>query len=195
MVALFGLTRTAFEEPVLRGYGLTMRLPRNQDFEAWSHLRDASRAHLEPWEPLWPEDDLTRPAFRRRMRRYATELADDQSVPFFIFREDGALMGGLTIANIRRGVAQSCTIGYWIGQAHTGRGHMTNAVRLACRYGFDTLRLHRIEAACIPENEASRRVLEKVGFRREGYAREYLCIAGKWQDHLLHALLPEDLRA
>ena len=193
-MALFSLARTAFPEPVLRGHGLILRLPRSDDFEAWARLRDASRAHLEPWEPLWPEDDLTRPAFRRRIRRYASEFSSDQSVPFFIFREAGELIGGITIANIRRGVAQSASIGYWIGAPFTGGGHMTDAVRLACRFGFDQVRLHRIEAACIPENEASRRVLEKAGFRREGYAREYLCIAGRWQDHLLHALLPEDLK-
>ena len=194
-MALFSLSRAIFPEPLLRGYGLMLRLPRADDFEAWARLREASRTHLEPWEPLWPEDDLTRPAFRRRIRRYASEFAGDQSVPFFIFGERGELMGGLTIANIRRGVAQSATIGYWIGSPFTGKGHMTNAVRLACRFGFDQVRLHRIEAACIPENEASRRVLEKAGFRREGYAREYLCIAGRWQDHLLHALLSEDLKS
>ncbi len=193
-MALFSLARTAFPEPVLRGDGLMLRLPRSDDFEAWARLRDASRTHLEPWEPLWPEDDLTRPAFRRRIRRYASEFSGDQSVPFFVFRDNGELIGAITIANIRRGVAQSASIGYWIGASFTGKGHMTDAVRLACRFGFDQLRLHRIEAACIPENEASRRVLEKAGFRREGYAREYLCIAGRWQDHLLHALLPEDLK-
>lgn len=192
-MALFSLSRSPFAEHVLRGHGLVLRLPRNDDYEGWAQVREASRAHLEPWEPLWPEDDLTKSAFRRRLRRYASELASDQSVPFFIFREQGELIGGLTIANIRRGVAQSATIGYWMAAAHAGQGHMTNAVRLACRFGFDQLRLHRIEAACIPENEASRRVLEKAGFRREGYAREYLCIAGRWHDHLLHALLPEDL--
>lgn len=194
-MALFSLSRSPLAEHVLRGHGLVMRLPRNDDHDAWSRLREASRAHLEPWEPLWPEDDLTKSAFRRRLRRYASELSNDHSVPFFIFKEGGELVGGLTIANIRRGVAQSATIGYWIGAPHAGKGLMTNAVRLACRFGFDQLRLHRIEAACIPENEASRRVLEKAGFRREGYAREYLCIAGKWQDHLLHALLPEDLQS
>lgn len=193
-MALFSLSRTPYPEPMLRGYGLVMRLPRSDDYEAWWRLREASRAELELWEPLWPEDDLTKPAFRRRLRRYASEFADDLAVPFFIFRDTGELIGALTIANIRRGVAQSGTIGYWTGTAYAGRGYMTNAVRLACRYGFDQVRLHRIEAACIPENEASRRVLEKAGFRREGYAREYLCIAGRWQDHLLHALLPADLK-
>ena len=192
-MALFSLSRSPFPEHVLSGQGLMLRLPRAEDYEAWARVREASRAHLERWEPLWPEDDLTKPAFRRRLRRYAAEVANDQSVPFFIFAEDGTLMGGLTIANIRRGVAQSATLGYWMGEAHGRKGHMTASVRLACRFAFDTLRLHRIEAACIPENEASRRVLEKAGFRREGYAREYLCIAGRWQDHLLHALLPEDL--
>jgi [ribosomal protein S5]-alanine N-acetyltransferase len=104
---------------------------------------------------------------------------------------DGALVGGLTLANIRRGVAQACSLGYWMGLPFVRHGYMTAAVRAVVPFAFATLRLHRIEAACIPTNAGSIRLLEKNGFVREGYAREYLCINGIWQDHLLFARLKD----
>ena len=107
---------------------------------------------------------------------------------------DGELLGGLTLGMVRRGVSQAATLGYWMGAEHAGRGTMTAAVRLAMSYAFETLRLRRIEAACVPTNAASRRVLERVGFRQEGYARQYLCINGSWQDHILFALLRDEFR-
>ena len=106
-----------------------------------------------------------------------------------------ALLGGLTLGMVRRGVSQAATLGYWMGQAHAGRGYMTSGVRLIAHYAFETLRLRRIEAACVPYNIASTKVLEKVGFQREGYARQYLCIDGAWQDHLLFALLRSEFPA
>ena len=102
-------------------------------------------------------------------------------------QEDNALVGGLALANIRRGVAQAGSLGYWVGAPYVRRGYMTAAVRALIPVAFDVLRLHRLEAACIPTNLASVRLLEKTGFRREGYARAYLCINGIWQDHLLYA--------
>jgi len=166
------------------------------DFPAWSALREASRDFLTPWEPTWPNDDLSRTAFRQRMRRYAEDQRTDQAYPFFVFRkEDNELVGGLVLANIRRGVAQSGSLGYWVGVAHARRGYMTAALRALIPAAFDVLRLHRLEAACIPTNVASTRLLEKTGFQREGYAREYLCINGTWQDHLLYARLCVDPRS
>src|SRR5262245_23850436 len=163
------------------------------DYDAWAELRAASRAFLEPWEPLWPSDDLTRPAFRRRIRRYAEEIHTDSAYPMFVFRQkDEALLGGLTLGLVRRGVAQACTLGYWMGERHAGRGIMTAAVTIANRFAFQDLGLRRIEAACLPTNQASIRLLEKAGFIREGYARRYLCIAGAWQDHVLYARLKDD---
>jgi ribosomal-protein-alanine N-acetyltransferase len=163
------------------------------DFPAWAQLRAVSRNFLTVWEPIWPDDDLTRSAFRRRIRRYIEDQRNDQAYPFFIFRaNDNVLVGGLTLANIRRGVAQCGTIGYWVGAPHARRGYMTAAVRTVVSFSFGTLRLHRLEAACIPTNTASMRLLEKTGFIREGYAREYLCINGIWQDHLLYARLRND---
>ena len=181
-----------FSEPLpsIVGEGVTLRMPQMTDFADWAALRELSREFLTPWEPTWPADDLSRGAFRRRLRRYAEDLRADQGYAFLIIRSaDDVLIGGLTLANIRRGVAQAGSIGYWMGLPFVRHGYMTAAVRAVIPFVFGTLRLHRLEAACIPTNVASIRLLEKTGFVREGYAREYLCINGIWQDHLLYARL------
>jgi ribosomal-protein-alanine N-acetyltransferase len=179
--------------PAIAGAGVTLRVPQGGDYAEWAALRESSRDFLVPWEPTWPADDLTRGAFRRRLKRYAEDLRNDLAYAFLIFRsEDDALVGGLTLANIRRGVAQAGSIGYWTGAPFARKGHMTAAMRALLPFCFGTLRLHRLEAACIPGNTASVRLLEKTGFQREGYARNYLCINGVWQDHLLYARLKDD---
>jgi ribosomal-protein-alanine N-acetyltransferase len=187
--------RTNFTEPLppIVGQGVMLRLPQMTDYGDWAALREASRDFLTPWEPTWPIDDLTRSAFRRRIRRYIEDQRTDQAYAFVVVRSsDNELVGGLTLANIRRGVAQAGSLGYWMGRPYVRCGHMTAAVRALIPFAFETLRLHRLEAACIPANAASIRLLEKTGFLREGYAREYLCIDGKWQDHLLYARLKDD---
>jgi ribosomal-protein-alanine N-acetyltransferase len=183
-----------FTEPLpsVEGDGVTLRTPQATDFEEWAALRETSRDFLTPWEPTWPDDDLTRGAFRRRIKRYAEDLRADQGYAFLIVRNtDGALVGGLTLANIRRGVAQAGSLGYWMGLPFVRQGYMTAAVRAVIPFAFAALRLHRVEAACIPSNAGSTRLLENTGFVREGYAREYLCINGTWQDHLLYARLKD----
>jgi len=179
-----------FSEPLqsISGEGVTLRTPQMTDFAEWAALRETSRQFLTPWEPTWPSDDLSRSAFRRRIRRYAEDLRADQGYAFLITRNaDNALVGGLTLANIRRGVAQAGSIGYWMGLPFVRHGYMKAAVRAIIPFAFDALHLHRLEAACIPTNIGSIRLLERTGFVREGYAREYLCINGIWQDHLLYA--------
>ncbi len=194
-MALFRTTHVADSFPVIHGEGVLMRAPQMSDFADWSALREVSRDFLVPWEPTWPMDDLTRGSFRRRLKRYAEDLRADQGYPFFLFRKDGhALVGGLTLTNIRRGVAQAGSLGYWIGAPFARRGFMTAAVRALIPFVFDVLKLHRLEAACIPGNAASIGLLEKTGFQREGLARDYLCINGIWQDHLLYARLKDDGR-
>jgi ribosomal-protein-alanine N-acetyltransferase len=180
----------SFTEPALTVAGdkVSLRPPQMADYEEWAALREASRAFLVPWEPTWPADDLSRASFRRRLKRYGEDQRNDLAYPYFIFRnEDQKLVGGLTITNIRRGVAQAGSLGYWMGAAYARQGYMSTAVRALVPFAFSTLKLHRVEAACIPENAASVGLLEKTGFVREGYAREYLCINGIWQDHLLYA--------
>jgi ribosomal-protein-alanine N-acetyltransferase len=194
-MALFRTVSLAEALPAIDGDSVTLRVPQMVDFAEWAALRELSRDFLTPWEPIWPADDLTRGAFRRRVRRYAEDLRADQAYAFFIFRKfDNALVGGLTLANVRRGVAQAGSLGYWMGAPYAGRGHMTSAVLALIPFAFGPLRLHRLEAACIPSNAASIRLLEKTGFVREGVARQYLCINGLWQDHLLYARLEADTR-
>jgi ribosomal-protein-alanine N-acetyltransferase len=179
--------------PTIHGSGVVLRTPQPSDYAEWAQLREASRSFLVPWEPTWPADDLTRAAFRRRLRRYAEDQRADLAYAFFVFREaDNVLLGGLTLGNIRRGVAQAGSLGYWMGQPYARNGYMTAAVGAVLGFAYGALRLHRVEAACIPTNKPSISLLERSGFTREGYAREYLCINGVWQDHLLFARLRDE---
>jgi ribosomal-protein-alanine N-acetyltransferase len=181
--------------PVLESDRVVLRTPQMSDYAAWAELRAASREFLAPWEPLWSNDELSRASFRRRVRHYLRDLREDVGYALFVFSAtSGALVGGLTLCNVRRGVTQSCTLGYWVGAKYARQGYMTAAVRAVIPFVFDSLELHRLEAACLPSNTASIRLLEKTGFQREGLARRYLRINGVWQDHLLYALLDTDIR-
>lgn len=183
--------------PALRldGAHCYVRPPLPRDWRDWADLRADSRAFLTPWEPTWPADALTRTSFTRRLRRQAQEWRDDEGYSFLAFdRQSDVLVGGLGLSNVRRGVAQTATLGYWVGQPHTRRGYISAATRLVLDFAFGQLGLHRVEAACLPTNEASRGLLEKVGFTHEGYARGYLRIDGTWRDHVLYAMLREEWR-
>ena len=194
-MALFGLTRPVNPEPLLRGDGLYLRPATAADFGAWSRLRAESRAFLEPWEPTWPDDDLTQAAFRRRLRRQDDDIVRDEAYAFLIFDQvSDDLLGGITLGGVRRGVSQTGTLGYWMGARHAGKGRMTRSVATVVDFGFSRLRLHRVEAACIPDNAPSIALLQRNGFQREGYARGYLKIDGAWRDHILYARLETDGR-
>ncbi len=178
--------------PTLRDGRALIRVPDMGDYEQWASLRAESRAFLSPWEPTWPANDLTRTAFRSRIRQYWRDIDEDLAYPYFIFDRGGeTLVGALTLSNVRRGVAQTATLGYWIGEAHARQGYMTSAVRLICDFAFRHLGLHRVEAACLPHNTPSVGLLRKCGFAQEGLARGYLKIAGEWRDHLLFARLSD----
>jgi ribosomal-protein-alanine N-acetyltransferase len=177
----------------IRGAGVWLRPPVGADYAAWAELRAMSRAHLVPWEPLWAADELSRASFKVRLRYYAREAREDLGYAYLVFRTgDDCLLGGLTLSNVRRGVSQTASLGYWMGLPHIRRGHMKAAVEAIVVHAFDVLRLHRIEAACLPTNQASVGVLEACGFTREGLARSFLKINGTWQDHLLYARLVGD---
>lgn len=179
--------------PVVEGRGVLLRPPRVGDYAAWSELRAGSRDYLQPWEPAWPDDDLTRAAYRRRLTVYAREMELGNAWPFFVLDPAGrTLYGAITLSNVRRGVAETGTLGYWVGRPHAGHGHATAAVRAMTGYAFRSLKLHRLEASCLPDNLGSRRVLKKAGFRQEGEARAYLKINGAWADHLLFGLLADE---
>ena len=187
MLGLFPFGR---ERLRLAGARVTLRIPAISDYEEWSSLRRRSRDFLERWEPRWAGDELERASWRLRVRRYRDEYSRGTGLPFLIVLNDtGSIVGGISVGNIRRGVSQSGQIGYWMGEPYAGRGLMGEAVGVLARYCFQSLHLHRIEAACIPDNLRSIRVLEKAGFTREGLLRSYLRINGDWQDHYLYALL------
>jgi [ribosomal protein S5]-alanine N-acetyltransferase len=181
--------------PVIESERVLLRTPQMTDYPAWAELRAASREFLIPWEPLWAPDELSRASFRRRVRHYMRDLREDMGYALFVYAQSsGDLVGGLTLCNVRRGVTQSCTLGYWVGAKYAKQGYMTAAVHAVVPFVFDSLELHRLEAACLPTNTASTRLLERTGFKREGLARRYLRINGAWQDHLLYALLDSDKR-
>lgn len=195
MAFMRGLTFPGGQQPVVEGDGIYLRYPRVADYAAWAELRGESREFLVPWEPSWAADELSRGAFRRRLRRYHRESRLDTAYAFFVFQKQGdVLIGGCTLSNIRRGVTQCGALGYWVGERFARQGYMYAAVKALLPFVFGTLNLHRLEAACLPSNEASRKLLVKAGFRQEGLARRYLQIAGVWQDHVLFALLADEAR-
>lgn len=194
MALLSSTSRLDEDRSILAGR-VMLRPPALADYVEWATLRHESRAFLAPWEPTWPADDLTRPAYRRRLRRYARDVREDAARPFFVFRaRDRVLVGSCILSNIRRGVAQAGTLGYWIGARHARQGFMTDAVRGIIGYAFDELGLHRLEASCLPSNQPSQRLLRRVGFTQEGEARAYLKINGRWEDHLLFGMVSSDPR-
>lgn len=177
----------------LQGQGVRLRPPRRRDYAEWAALRQASRAFLQPWEPTWAPDELTPNGYSRRMAAWRRGRELDQMYAFFVYRErDDALTGGITVNNIRRGVAQMGTIGYWCAQAHARNGHTLAALRAVIPFAFRSLGLHRLEAACLPDNEASASLLLKAGFTEEGYAKAYLKINGDWRDHRLFGLVSRE---
>jgi ribosomal-protein-alanine N-acetyltransferase len=170
-----------------------LRRPDLQDYTAWAELRAQSRAFLEPWEPNWSPNDLERTAFRLRLRHYEDGERQDSHYAFFLFHSPShALVGAINMSNVRRGVSQTATLGYWMGERFAGHGLMSAAVQRLCQHAFAGLGLHRLEAACQPHNLASRRVLVKAGFQLEGYAQRYLWLNGEWRDHLLFARMSDD---
>jgi ribosomal-protein-alanine N-acetyltransferase len=174
---------------------MTLRLPTHGDWHEWSDLRAQSAGFLTPWEPVWAHDHLSRRSFTNRVYWSARAQNQGTALPMLLIRrEDARLLGAITLDNIRRGPAQSATLGYWIGAPFARQGFMREAIRAVVHYGFTDLDLSRVEAACLPENAASRGVLEKSGFKYEGVAQSYLQIAGRWRNHVLYANLRGDRR-
>lgn len=180
--------------PRLEAERMVLRLPTHADHNAWKALREESRAFLTPWEPVWAPDHLAKKSFTNRVYWAQRAHRNGHALPLFLMRHDNTLLGAITLDNIRRGPAQSASIGYWIGQPYARQGYMREAIDALVKYGFGTLDLSRIEAACLPENAASRGVLERVGFKYEGVAQSYLQINGRWRNHVLYANLRHDRR-
>jgi len=192
---MWALFRNAVSGTVLTGPRVLLRPPATRDAAAWVATRRASESFLQPWEPTWPLDGATAAAFHRRRIQVKEEWRTQTGYGFLIFgREDGELLGGITLSKVRLGVARTGSLGYWVAAGHARKGYMTEAVRCILDYSFNSLKLHRVEAACLPDNEASRGLLLKCGFREEGLAREHLKINGRWRDHVTFGILQSDQR-
>jgi len=174
---------------------MTLRPPVHSDHRSWASLRRESAEFLKPWEPTWSSDHLSRKGFTNRVYWAQRSIANGSAVPLFlIYRAENRLIGAVTLDTIRRGPAQAATLGYWIGAPWARQGFMREAIEAVTFYAFHELDLSRVEAACLPENIASRGVLEKTGFKYEGVAQSYLQINGRWRTHVLYANLRIDRR-
>jgi len=192
---MFGLTFGSRRKVRIETERMTLRLPAHSDWRAWSGLRSESTGFLAPWEPVWSPDHLTRRAFINRVYWAARAETQGTALPLMLIRrQDQVLLGAITLDNIRRGPAQAGTLGYWIGEAHARQGFMREAILALVHHAFAQMDLSRIEAACLPENAASRSLLEDCGFKYEGVAQSYLQITGRWRNHVLYANLRGDRR-
>ncbi len=160
-------------------------------------LRRANRDHTGPWDPRRDDSFYTIAGQRLELELDARAWAAGTAYAFAVLAMDDGdrIVGRVALANVVRGPWQNATLGYWIDARAGGRGHATRAVRLALRYAFEEVGLHRVQPAIIPRNVRSLRVAEKVGFRREGRALNYLKINGTWEDHEIYALTAEDWEA
>lgn len=153
---------------------------------------EENREHLARWSPLPPEGYYTERYWRGRLAQARAEFERDLSMKLVLFERergaDGPVIGVCNFTNFVRGPFQACYLGYSLDYRFEGRGIMFEALTAAIRYAFDSLRLHRVMANYLPTNERSGRLLRRLGFRVEGYAHDYLLIAGRWQDHILTAL-------
>jgi ribosomal-protein-alanine N-acetyltransferase len=175
---------------------LVLRPPRTSDVPEVRRALRANSAHLRPWSvaPAPGEDPASLTSVSRAVLRHRREWKRGQAFVLFVSpREDEArIIGRVALGGILRGAFQNAYLGYWIDAERQGRGLMTEAVRATTTFAFGVAALHRVQAAVMPSNKASLRVLEKAGYRREGSAARYLCIAGAWEDHVLFAVTTEE---
>ena len=179
----------------LTGQRVFLRPPKRRDALKWQKLRMSSKSFLVPWEPSWDASSCTRRAYLRYFKNSNYLANMDRAYSFLIFKtDDKTLLGGINLGNVRRGVSQSASLGYWIGAKHSRNGYMKEALKLLIPSLFIDLRLNRIEAATLEENVASKNLLKKIGFKKEGVLRKYLKINGTWRDHILYGLLENDFK-
>ena len=172
-----------------------LRLPQVGDFESWVKLRKNSEDFLSQWEPSRERNFYSLSLFKSRVKWAKQKFKEKKVIHAFIFKEeDGSLIGAITIDDIKRGAAQSASVGYWLGEPFVKNGYMFEVVKALTFYTFKNFELSRLVAATLPENQASRRLLEKLGFKYEGVAQSYLQISGRWRNHVLYSLLREDRR-
>ena len=186
--------QSLFSKKKLSGERVFLRPPKRRDALKWQKLRLASKSFLVPWEPAWDASSCSRRSFIRYFKNSNYLANMDRAYSFLIFNiEDKSLLGGVNVGNVRRGVSQSASLGYWIGKQHSKKGYMKEALDILIPSLFLDLQLNRIEAATLENNLASKNLLNKIGFKKEGKLRKYLKINGEWQDHVLYSLLEYDM--
>ena len=188
----YSLKKNLFE---ITGRKVILRPPQYSDWKAWADERKKNKLYLQPWEPLWSINELERSSFVKRVRMFERLSHNDQAYSFLIYKSDNEdFIGEVNISNVQRGIIQSCTIGYWIAKDCEGKGMMSESLELVKEFIFNELKLHRIEAACLPHNIPSLKVLLKNGFIKEGTARKLLKINDKWQDHTVLSFIFDDFK-
>jgi [ribosomal protein S5]-alanine N-acetyltransferase len=156
-------------------------------------VRTRNKDFFEPWEPAQSSRHFTLQGQREEIERSLVDAQRDVRYAFGVFlRQSDELIGRVALSNVSRGAWQNATLGYYIDELHNRRGYATEAVQLALEFAFGSAGLHRVQAAVLPRNVASRRVLEKAGFGREGRSTKYLQINGVWEDHEMFAVTRED---
>ncbi len=175
--------------PRLEGERVYLRAPQWQDYDQWTSVRFTNQEFLKPYEPKWSENALSEDFFKQRLEQQNKEVRAGRGAFFLIFhRQNGTIIGGFNLNNIQYGAAHFASLGYWLDEKYLKQGYMHESAQLAIKYAFTVLRLNRLNAACLPDNEASINVLLKLGFEEEGLAKKYLQINGKFQDHRLFGL-------
>ena len=188
----YSLKKNLFE---IAGQKVILRPPQYNDWRTWADERKKNELYLQPWEPLWSINELERSSFVKRVRMFERLSHNDQAYSFLIFKSDNEdFIGEVNISNVQRGIIQSCAIGYWIAKDCEGKGMMSESLELVKKFIFNELKLHRIEAACLPHNKPSLKVLLKNGFIKEGTARKLLKINDKWQDHTVLSFIVDDFK-
>jgi ribosomal-protein-alanine N-acetyltransferase len=180
----------------LVGARVLLRPLRVDDWDAWRDVRGRCRLWLERWEPR-PEPGSADPvadreAFRARCGAWERQRHFDSAYGFGLFLLDGRFAGEVSLGSVQRGPFQMGYLGYWIDEALAGCGYVPEGVVILMRYAFETLQLHRLEAAIVPRNAASRRVAEKIGMRDEGTALRFLQIQGVYEDHVRYAMTADE---
>ena len=187
--------QSLFSRKKLSGERIYLRPPKRRDALRWQKLRLYSKDFLVPWEPSWDSFSCSRRAYMRFLKNSNYLANMDRAYSFLIFNStDKDLLGGVNVGNVRRGVAQSANIGYWIGKKYSRKGYMYEALRVLIPSLFVDLRLNRVEATILEENIASQKLLKKLGFKKEGKLRNYLKINGNWRDHVIYGLLQNDFK-
>ena len=184
------------QTPIAIGERVLLRSPHESDRDAYVRLRQRSRDHLERWEPIPPDgsDAFSPMVFDREL---ALSSTDRERRWLIVEQSSRAIVGRVALGNIERGPFQNGRFGYWIGKGFEGKGYMFEALSLAITHAFKPepeggLGLHRVCANVMPINERSKRLLERIGFTKEGYSENYLQIAGNWEDHERWAMTKPD---